>query len=98
AHSLTHAWMHSSHVWIDEGLAQFMSVLWAERTAGHSAALSAMEEANRSLALIEPDRTAPGASEVTSAAGASLIDATGEAFYRTKAAAVFWMLRDLVGD
>ena len=27
AHSLTHAWIHSTHPWIDEGLAQFLSLL-----------------------------------------------------------------------
>ena len=31
-------------------------------------------------------------------AGDSLANATGEVFYRTKAAAVWWMLRDIVGD
>ena len=33
AHSLTHAWIHSSRPWIDEGLAQFATLLWTERTA-----------------------------------------------------------------
>src|ERR1019366_829905 len=33
-----------------------------------------------------------------SPAGESLIAATGEVFYRTKAAAVWWMLRSIVGD
>jgi hypothetical protein len=33
-----------------------------------------------------------------SPAGESLAAATGDAFFRTKAAAVWWMLRDIVGD
>ncbi len=33
-----------------------------------------------------------------SAAGVSLANATGDVFYRTKAAAVWWMLRGIVGD
>ena len=36
AHSLTHAWIRSTHAWIDEGLAQFMGLLWTERTLGRA--------------------------------------------------------------
>jgi len=111
-HSLTHAWIRSSHPWIDEGLAQFVSLLWTERTSGRAAALNALQDAARPLALIEPESpaeeatpataSAPGnslaTSESTTPAGASLIAATGDAFYRTKAAAVWWMLRGIVGD
>ena len=39
-----------------------------------------------------------GDSSSISPAGASLAAATGEVFYRTKAAAVWWMLRSIVGD
>jgi hypothetical protein len=112
AHSLTHAWIRSTHPWIDEGLAQFMSLLWTERTSGRAAALAALQEAARSLAVIEPesppDTSAPATaaasgpslatSESTGPAGANLIAATGDTFYRTKAAAVWWMLRAIVGD
>jgi hypothetical protein len=115
AHSLTHAWIHSSHPWIDEGLAQFMSILWTERTDSREAALNALQDAARSLALAEPeassaDAAAPNPSSSSSSsssapdsssispAGASLAAATGEVFYRTKAAAVWWMLRGIVGD
>jgi hypothetical protein len=50
---------------------------------------------------VSPD---PGDSPVlapapsVSVAGESLAAATGDIFYRTKAAAVFWMLRAIVGD
>jgi hypothetical protein len=122
AHSLTHAWFRSSHAWIDEGLAQFMSILWTESTAGRPAALAELQQAARSLALAEPeiptdDSVASSSSSSksvssasnppnssTSAApsvspdGTSLADATGDVFYRTKAAAVWWMLRSLLGD
>ena len=54
AHSLTHAWIHSSHAWIDEGVAQFAGLLWTERTMGRPAALDALQEAARTLALAEP--------------------------------------------
>jgi hypothetical protein len=94
AHSLTHLWIHSAHPWIDEGLAQFLGLLWTERTAGRAAALTELEDAARSLALIEPELPA----STLSPAGTSLADATSDIFYRTKAAAVWWMLRSIVGD
>lgn len=129
AHSLTHAWVHSSRPWIDEGLAEFAGLLWTERSQGRAAALDAMQEANRALALAEPETPmdAPGAGPLgpsssssadaapasslsavesdaqapkpaVSEAGASVAAATGEVFYRTKAADVWWMLRGMVGD
>ena len=45
---------------------------------------------------VEPG-TSPECASV-SPAGSSLASATGDIFYRTKAAAVWWMLRSIVGD
>jgi len=120
AHSLTHAWVHSHYAWIDEGLAQFISLLWTERSSGRAAALAEMQGAATSLALAEPEvpasvagmssdssaqsssssnpRDRGGPTPSVSPAGESLVAATGEVFYRTKAAAVWWMLRGIVGD
>jgi hypothetical protein len=92
AHSLSHAWFGSSHVWLDEGVAQFMSLLWLGQTQGREVALRQLQEEAKTLALAEP--VPVGASEE----GQSLILARDEVYYRTKAAAVFWMLRSLVGD
>ncbi len=94
--SLTHAWIRSTHPWIDEGLPDFMALLWTERTQGHSAALAQLAALNPPLALAEPDLADPN--HAPSPAGASLADASGEVFYRNKAAAVWWMLRAIVGD
>ncbi len=41
-HSLTHVWFNSSHIWLDEGLPQFMSLLWIEREQGRDAAVQAV--------------------------------------------------------
>jgi hypothetical protein len=118
AHSLTHLWIHSAHPWIDEGLAQFLGLLWTERTSGHAATLAELQDDARSLALIEPEDPETAGCPIhdgsivmggkepdtslecasVSLAGSSLADATGEVFYRTKAAAVWWMLRSIVGD
>ena len=118
AHSLTHLWIRSTHPWIDEGLAQFLGLLWTERTSGRAAALAELQDAARPLALIQPEDpdstgcamhggsivmggkepdTSLGCASV-SLAGSSLANATGEVFYRTKAAAVWWMPRSILGD
>ncbi len=138
-HSLTHAWIHSTHPWIDEGLAQFATLLWIEHTSGRPAALAQLQQDDRQLALVEPETppseptstsssssssanpselspiepptphtpsTAPAGvggtptppTPTISPAGLNLPSATGELFYRTKAAAVWWQLRALVGD
>jgi hypothetical protein len=90
-HSLTHAWMNSPRAWLSEGVANFMGTLWAEKQHGRDQALSMLEGARSALALAEP--ASPGES-----AGQPLAQAISPVYYRTKAAYVFWMLRDLAGD
>lgn len=92
-HSLSHAWFRSSHEWLDEGVPEFMSLLWVERTEGRDAAIQQLQSKVNALALAEPvvkDGSGP--------VGESLVEATDEVYYRTKAAAVLWMLRSIVGD
>jgi hypothetical protein len=95
-HSLAHAWFRSSHVWLDEGMAQWMSLLWMEQSQGRDAAVTHLQEEAKALALVEPALQAHASS--TSAEGQSLIRASDAVYYRTKAAAVLGMLRSLVGD
>jgi hypothetical protein len=105
-HSLSHAWFGSSHVWLDEGMAQFLSLLWIEQSQGREVAIKHLQEGTNALALVEPAPVATTAA--TSIVGGandqpvdprqSLILASDDVYYRTKAAAVLWMLRSLVGD
>ena len=100
AHSLSHAWFGSSHVWLDEGVAQFLSLLWIEQAQGREVAVQRLQQDANALALAEPPPAA-AASPVGSPSGSggqSLIFASDEVYYRTKAAAVLWMLRSIVGD
>lgn len=94
AHSLTHAWVQTGQPWMDEGLAQFFSLLWTEREQGHHAATTQMDELLQPLRLAEPNieegKPAPP--------GQPLIAATSELYFRRKAAAVWWMLRGVAGD
>jgi len=92
-HSLSHVWFRSSHQWLDEGVPEFMALLWLERTQGRDAAIAQLQSKANALALAEPV-----VKDDSTAVGQSLIDATSEVYYRTKAAAVLWMLRSIVGD
>jgi hypothetical protein len=114
-HTLAHGWFRSSHVWLDEGVPQLMSLLWVEANDGRAAAVSRLDSAANALALAEPEikpasgGQAPPAGTVGSdgaepdaagaaEAGQSLIAAHSEVYYRTKAAAVLWMLRSIAGE
>jgi hypothetical protein len=95
-HSLSHAWFQSSLPWLNEGVAQFMTLLWLERDKGRDLALAELHDQVSTLALAEPQPSAASANERPT--GQSLIEAHDEAFYGTKSAAVLWMLRAIVGD
>ncbi|MGA3371553.1 MAG: hypothetical protein ABSC48_07305 [Terracidiphilus sp.] len=96
-HALAHAWIVSPNssqpppAWLSEGVASFMGALWVEKRQGRDAALRTLEADRAALALAEP--ASPGES-----AGQPLALATSPVYYRTKAAYVLWMLRDLAGD
>ena len=95
AHALTHAFLHtltrSPPAWLDEGVAHFMGTLWVEKQRGRDQALGALEASRPALALAEPE--SPGESS-----GQPLAAAISPVYYRTKAAYVLWMLRDVAGD
>jgi hypothetical protein len=98
AHVLARARITSADVppraWMDEGLAQFITLLWIAQTHGRDAAVQEMNQHGTALALAEPDLSAAN----STGAGQSLILATDEIYYRNKAADVWWMLRDIAGD
>jgi hypothetical protein len=104
-HALTHAWLstpaqsgptqsgraQARPAWLDEGVAAFMGTLWIEKQQGRTQALESLEADRPALALAEPASPGEGA-------GQPLAQAWSPVYYRTKAAYVFWMLRDLAGD
>jgi len=94
-HTLAHSWFASNHAWLDEGVPQFLSLLWVETNDGRQAGLDRLQESARTLALAEPDFSSVGSKDVQ---GQSLIEASSEVYYRTKAAAVLWMLRSITSD
>jgi hypothetical protein len=100
AHQLAHASFQSPRLWMDEGLAHFAQALVREQEGGRTAALAYMDE--RLPPLQEAEKQfLPGAADKASVPpprGQSLVNATDEIFFRTKAMFVWWMLRDMVGD
>lgn len=98
-HSLTHAWVQSGQPWMDEGLAQFMSLVYTGEKQGHDAADTAVADLLRPVAIAEPD---PETLHTSTASGLPpgqpLIAAQDEIYYRRKAAAAWWALRSFAGD
>jgi hypothetical protein len=91
AHALTHAWMQSPRAWLSEGVAHFMGTLWIEKQQGRDKALTALAAGRDALTIAEPPSPASGP-------GQPLAQSISPVYYRTKAAYVLWMLRDIVGD
>jgi hypothetical protein len=104
-HGLAHAWLRSSQPWINEGVPQFMNLLWIEQKQGREAVVAELQHQSNLIALAEPDltpRSAEGESSsqppIPADVGQPLVHASSEVFFRTKAAAVWWQLRGIVGD
>lgn len=88
-HLAAHAYFRSMRVWLDEGFAHFAQLEAIENISGRKTALSAMNQRTDALAIVDsgsPETAQP------------LVQPRDEIFYRTKASAVFWMLRDMVGE
>jgi hypothetical protein len=108
AHSLTHAWVQTGQPWMDEGLAEFFSLLWTEREKGRDAAVAQLDAIMQNVATADtlteaatnPSTTSAEStsSAAEAAVGQPLVSAYDEVFFRRKAAAVWWMLRDIAGE
>jgi hypothetical protein len=99
AHSLTHAWIRTGQPWFDEGLAQFINLLWIEQDQGRPAAILQLNNLMQPLNIAEVSFDSQQAADAGNApAGQPLVSATDELYYRRKAGAVFWMLRSIAGD
>jgi hypothetical protein len=105
---LTHAWLTpparavpASSLWIDDGLPEFMSLAWTERTQGREAAIGELRHAAVLIALAEPPPVDMGniaPDSYVRLPGQPLTQAHADVFVRLKSAFVFWQLRELLGD
>jgi aminopeptidase N len=110
ARPVVHAMLESPRPWIREGLASFAQALIRERQGGRRAALDYLGQF--SYALVEAETESQTSADASASAAGSaaipvvipaaapqpLVTTADEIFFRTKAAYVWWMLRDKVGD
>jgi aminopeptidase N len=93
----------SSRPWVYEGLAHFAEALYREQQGGRQAALDFLGAHKDAFVDAEKDLSASASKNVAEksagkSAGQPLATTFDETFYRSKAAYVWWMLRDMVGD
>jgi hypothetical protein len=108
-HELVHSALPSSRPWVYEGLAHFAEAMYRQEQGGRQAALdflglhratfldsekevSAVLE--RNIGQKNTDQKRLGEKSV----GQPLAGTFDETYYRSKAAYVWWMLRDMIGD
>jgi hypothetical protein len=93
-HELVHSAFSSTRPWVYEGLAHFAEAAYREQQGGRSAALDLLK-AHRA-AFLDAEKDLPGAQ--VRDIGPPLATTFDEIYYRSKAAYVWWMLRDMIGD
>jgi hypothetical protein len=93
-HELVHSALPSARPWVYEGLAHFAEAMYRQEQGGRQAALDFLG-IHRSAFLDSEKEVAASAGKT---AGQPLATTFDETYYRSKAAYVWWMLRDMVGD
>ena len=92
-HELVHSAFTSPRPWVSEGLAHFAEAVYREQQGGREAALDLI--GLHRAAFLDSEKEVAIAAQKN--AGQPLISTFDETYYRSKAAYVWWMLRDMVG-
>jgi hypothetical protein len=92
-HELVHSALPSARPWVYEGLAHFAEAMYRQEQGGRQAALDFLGLHRAAFLDSEKELAAE-----TKSAGQPLANTFDETYYRSKAAYVWWMLRDIVGD
>jgi hypothetical protein len=95
-HELTHAAFSSLRPWIYEGIAHFAQGAYRERQENRAAALDFM--GLHRTAIVEAEKAIAAESKNPAPPDESLVTTTVDEFSRSKAAYVWWMLRDMIGE
>jgi hypothetical protein len=95
-HELTHAAFSSDRPWISEGLAHFMQAAYREQQQNREAALDFL--GLHRAAVMDAEKATASKLKEGAPPEQPLIATAIDAFYRSKAAYVWWMLRDMLGD
>jgi aminopeptidase N len=94
-HELVHAAFTSPRPWIQEGVAHFTEAMYREQKQdGREAALDFLNLHRAAFVEAEKDIAA----SPQKSPGQPLATTFDESYYRSKAAYVWWMLRDMIGD
>ena len=93
-HELVHSALWSPRPWVYEGLAHLAEAMYREQQGGRQAALDLLGIHRATFLEAEKDVAA----SPTKNAGQPLATSFDEVYFRSKAAYVWWMLRDMVGD
>ncbi len=92
-HELVHSAFTSPRPWVSEGLAHFAEAMYREQQGGRQAALDLL--GLHRAAFLDSEKEVAAAPQKNS--GQPLTSTFDETYYRSKAAYVWWMLRDMVG-
>jgi len=98
-HELVHSALPSSRPWVYEGLAHFAEAMYRQQQGGRQAALDFL--GLHRAAFLDSEKEVMSALQKTGVgtnSGQPLATTFDETYYRSKAAYVWWMLRDMVGD
>jgi len=93
-HELVHSAVPSPRPWVYEGLAHFAEAAYREQQGGRSAALNLL--ASHRAVFLDAEKELPGAP--VKDIGPPLAATFDDVYYRCKAAYVWWMLRDMIGE
>jgi hypothetical protein len=95
-HELTHAAFSSPRPWIYEGAAHFAQAAYREQQAGRAAALDFL--GLHRAAVIGAEKALHDNAKDNAMPDQSLISTSIDEYYRSKAAYVWWMLKDMLTD
>ena len=98
-HELVHSALPSSRPWVYEGLAHFAEAMYRQQQGGRDAALDLL--AAHRTEFLDAEKEVSVALQKNArqtGIGQPLASTFDETYYRSKAAYVWWMLRDMVGD
>jgi hypothetical protein len=93
-HELVHSALPSPRPWVYEGLAHFAEAMYRQEQGGRQAALDFLGLHRGAFLDSEKEVSAAPEKKV----GQPLAVTFDETYYRSKAAYVWWMLRDMAGD
>ncbi len=93
-HELVHSALPSSRPWVYEGLAHFAEAMYRQQQGGRKAALDFL--GLHRAAFLDSEKEVSAAPQKN--VGQPLASTFDETYFRSKAAYVWWMLHDMVGD